>query len=75
MTNELNPQKLNVFEAEVKKLVNTLSIDNDLNTPDYLLAAFLTNALCIYNNQRESIDTEPRTMHNSNQWQQLELDL
>ena len=40
--------KLHKFETELTRLINKLSIDNDLSTPDFILARMLTGWLDTY---------------------------
>lgn len=39
---------LNDFTDEVSSLLNRLSLDNDANTPDYILAEYLCNCYETY---------------------------
>lgn len=41
----MNEEQIVKFKAQVKQLVNSLSIDTALNTPDYILADYLTDCL------------------------------
>ena len=41
----MNQNKMIMFEIDLEKLINEHSIDNDLNTPDYILADYLVNCL------------------------------
>ena len=36
---------MNNFENELRSLINKYSLENDLNTPDFILAAFMKNCL------------------------------
>lgn len=51
-----------VFKKELEILLNLLSIDNDLNTPDYLLTEYLFNCLNAYSiialNRTEKLNTK-----------------
>jgi len=47
---------MKLFKIEIENLINIHSIDNELNTPDYILADYLVNCLENYrkiNEQRE----------------------
>jgi len=37
------------FESELVKLINRFSIENESDTPDYILAIYLLNCLKAYN--------------------------
>ena len=37
------------FEKELKDLINKHSMENGSNTPDYILASYLLNCLCAFN--------------------------
>ena len=36
------------FERELKELINKHSVENDSDTPDWLLAKYLTGCLTVY---------------------------
>lgn len=40
---------MNDFHKELEQLVNRYSKENDSNTPDYILAAYISNALWAFN--------------------------
>ncbi len=42
-------QKLEQFRAEVEVLINKLSLENLSDTPDYIIAQYLTESLMSYN--------------------------
>lgn len=42
-------QRYRSFEEELKTLINKASLENDSNTPDFILASFLTNVLIEWN--------------------------
>ena len=46
---KIEKEKLEKFEEEVCKLINSLSIENYSNTPDFIIAKYLTNCLRCYN--------------------------
>lgn len=39
---------MDTFRNELENLINRMSIENGSNTPDFVLAEYLTNCLCIY---------------------------
>ena len=41
-------KNIETFRKEVEELVNRLSIDNECNTPDFILADYLVNCLQNY---------------------------
>jgi hypothetical protein len=38
------------FKRELKCLINRYSMENDSNTPDFILAEYLYNCLIVFNN-------------------------
>lgn len=38
-------ERLNGFEKELEKLINIHSIDNEFNTPDFILASYICKCL------------------------------
>lgn len=45
-----NSNKLDEFKRELEVLVNKYSLDNDTNTPDYILAEYLYRCLFTFEN-------------------------
>lgn len=43
-------REMSKFEEEVRKLINSLSEENESDTPDYILAKYLNGCLAIFNN-------------------------
>lgn len=46
---EATKDKLEIFEEELCKLINSLSIENYSDTPDFILAKYLTHCLRCFN--------------------------
>jgi hypothetical protein len=44
------------FTRELEHLINRCSIDNDLNTPDFILAEYIVNMLSAYNTAKARTD-------------------
>jgi hypothetical protein len=42
--------KSGLFEKELKRLINSISMENGSNTPDFILARYLTACLENFNN-------------------------
>jgi hypothetical protein len=56
-----NCLKLQIFEKEIANLINRLSLENESNTPDFVLAKYLTNCLINFNKTSKLKDN----FHNS----------
>jgi len=41
-------EKINKFREELRKIINQLSMENRSDTPDFILADYLTNCLLNY---------------------------
>lgn len=48
--------KLDELETELAKLLNMLGFDTECNTPDYMLATYMVNALTNYMNIKHHKD-------------------
>ena len=46
----LKERKYQLFEQELEKLINRHSMENGSNTPDFILAKYLTNCLKVFDN-------------------------
>lgn len=42
-------KKFTEFEKELTSLINRYSLENDSNTPDFVLASYLTDCLIVWN--------------------------
>ena len=49
-------ENIKEFEKEVCGIINKLSLENLSNTPDYIIARYLTNCLINFNNIVNSRD-------------------
>jgi len=49
MTDKLEPLDVETFEQALERLINTYSKENGSNTPDFLLAEYLTGCLLLWN--------------------------
>lgn len=49
MTNPTPVQRYESFTEDLEHLINKHSIENDSDTPDYILARFLSNVLIEWN--------------------------
>jgi hypothetical protein len=47
-----------MFRKELEKLINKYSMENGSNTPDFILAAYLTDSLALFD----------RTVHSRERW-------
>lgn len=45
-----------IFEKELESLLNRYSKENDSNTPDFILAEYLTGCLAVYNDALKKRD-------------------
>jgi hypothetical protein len=59
----LTDEKQKRLASELESLLNRLSVDNDLNTPDYILARYLVR--CLENLQET---TKGRDTHEGRWW-------
>ena len=46
---EEQEKKLHAFESDLSKLINSHSLENMSDTPDFILANYLTNCLRVFN--------------------------
>jgi len=67
--------KMSNFKKELEQLINSHSLENDNNTPDFILAEYLTGCLKVFNKTIEKREkwygreTENVTwIKNSNMW-------
>lgn len=52
-----NVECVDQFQKELKELLNRHSMENDSNTPDFILATYLMNCLAAFN-EAKNLSTE-----------------